>query len=115
LDSRLEQLVAREFGQFWSVVMWLECAVQRFCLRVSLDYHAGGFRLRRLGAVAKRIELAIKRGAADAQPPRELGHLTAVMRHRESATASASISSSALPFPSSSASAAGGLCNRGCK
>src|SRR6266850_1849886 len=41
-------------------------------------------RLRNLAIEPERIELAVKGGAPDAQPPRDLGHLTVVMRDSES-------------------------------
>src|SRR5262245_24437032 len=42
------------------------------------------FRKRDFGIEPERIELAVKCRAPDAQPPRDLGHLTAVMAYGES-------------------------------
>jgi hypothetical protein len=41
-------------------------------------------RVRNLAIQPERIELAVKGGAPDAQPPRDFGHLTVVMRDSES-------------------------------
>src|SRR5262249_38999373 len=42
------------------------------------------FPIRDFGIEPERIELAVKRRAPDVQPPRDFGHLTAVMAYRES-------------------------------
>ena len=54
----------------------------------TTDYDAGlqrrRFRTRDFGIKSERNELAVKRRASDVQPPRDLGHLTAIMAYGES-------------------------------
>jgi hypothetical protein len=81
LDSRLKQLVAREFGQFWRGVTGSQPTLQpfsRLCSRITTQ----PFWVR--DVAAERIELALERGAPDTQPPRDLGHAAAIMRDGES-------------------------------
>ena len=61
---------------------------------------------------AERIELALKGGTPDTQPPRDLGHAAAIMRGGESDGFDL-LKHAEIAFPSRSASAAGGLHNRG--
>ena len=58
------------------------------CRVYTTDNDAGlqrrHFRTRDFGIESERIELAVKRRASDVQPPRDLGHLAAVMADGES-------------------------------
>src|SRR5215813_8168588 len=93
-------MCAGEFGQFWRGVPMptMCCALYRpffrGCYRIATTKSQRRVRVALVADVAgslialvvepERIELAVERRAADAQPPRHLRHLSAIMRDRES-------------------------------
>src|SRR5215467_14511383 len=74
-------------GRIWSILA--RCRLRATCKPVFFSESVTGlqrrrFRTREFRIESERIEFAVKRGASDVQPPRDLGHLTAVMADGES-------------------------------
>src|SRR5262245_16179487 len=73
-------------GRIWSILA--RCRLLATCGPIFFSTSVTGlqrrrFRIRDFGIEPERIELAVKRRAPDAQPPRDLGHLPAVMADGE--------------------------------
>src|SRR6516162_9309246 len=73
-------------GRIWSILA--RCRLLATCGPIFFSTSVTGlqrrrFRIRDFGIEPERIELAVKRRAPDAQPPRDLGHLPAVTTYRE--------------------------------
>src|SRR5262249_44880824 len=74
-------------GRIWSILA--RCRLRATCNPIFFSESVTGlqrrrFRTREFRIESERIEFAVKRGASDVQPPRDLGHLTAVMADGES-------------------------------
>src|SRR6516162_4706096 len=73
-------------GRIWSILA--RCRLLATCGPIFFSTSVTGlqrrrFRIRDFGIEPERIELAVKRRAPNAQPPRDLGHLPAVMADGE--------------------------------
>src|SRR5262249_58841143 len=73
-------------GRIWSISA--RCRLLATCGPIFFSTSVAGlqrrrFRIRDFGIEPERTELAVKGRAPDAQPPRDLGHLPAVMTYAE--------------------------------